>query len=808
MCLFVIGWSIPTVLADEPYSLGDVHTWGSAIWGLNAIPEEIESKNVTAVSASIYSMALTDDGQVYVWGDEAAYPYGSEVTPLPEFLSGLRVVSIAAGNKHVLVLTDEGEVYGWGREDGTGRLPVPDPPEWAQSGIKAISAGGGHSLALTVDTGRLWFWGSLQAGYPVSEMPPGGGFKAIASGGSHCLALTEDGRVVAWGTNNLGQTDVPEELTDGTVRVKKISAGSNHNLALTEDGQIWGWGSDTYDEATKYHEFYGFKDVAAGDQFSVAITIRDTVLAWGYNEKGKAVPPEKLTDSEHPDFLPVIAISAGWNHALALTSPGKVATPVISTEPFATQVNVTLSCATEGATIYYTLDGSDPTIENGTPYVGGFPIAVIEPATIKVRAFKEGFSDSDIAEEELFFLGRAIAISDIEFGSVAMGETGSGQITIRNQGQLPSMIVSVSIDSENEGVFTVYFSSMVPLGVGEEITVDASFAPDGIGLYEGAITVVADSETRILGTAPTVTGTGIPPSPPTGLRDSGRYLYNVSMELEGSAGSGIYFRTFTDEWSAWDLYSSDDEINLDTPGTVRLEAKSRRGEFESAVMERTYEIFRVNVTPEVDFGEVEKGTLATRSVTLSSEGGFDLTLKGAKYLDASWDPTELFGDEATWPLELASDGTVELTVTFEPDSAGAVNGWAQIGFEGASGKFNMPITGTGYEVAQVVMPTILPYPDVFPFVNRVFVELSSDTDGAEIRYTLDGSDPTEESERYITPILVALSESEDVRDFTVKARAFKTGWWLPSAIASQDYEISSTYGGAGIIFADGSGGME
>ena len=90
---------------------------------MNAIPEEIESKNVTAVSASAFSVALTDDGQVYVWGDEAPYPNGSAVTPLPEFLSGLTIESIAVGNKHVLVLTDEGEVYGWGREDGTGRLP-------------------------------------------------------------------------------------------------------------------------------------------------------------------------------------------------------------------------------------------------------------------------------------------------------------------------------------------------------------------------------------------------------------------------------------------------------------------------------------------------------------------------------------------------------------------------------------------------------------------------------------------------------------------------------------------------------------
>jgi alpha-tubulin suppressor-like RCC1 family protein len=57
--------------------------------------------------------------------------------------------------------------------------------------------------------------------------------KAISAGGAHNLALKQDGSVVAWGVNSVGQTTVP----DGLIGVKAISAGSGHNLALRDDAR-------------------------------------------------------------------------------------------------------------------------------------------------------------------------------------------------------------------------------------------------------------------------------------------------------------------------------------------------------------------------------------------------------------------------------------------------------------------------------------------------------------------------------------------------------------------------------------------
>jgi alpha-tubulin suppressor-like RCC1 family protein len=66
-------------------------------------------------------------------------------------------------------------------------------------------------------------------------------------------------------------------------------------------------------------------------------------------------------------------------------------------------------------------------------------------------------------------------------------------------------------------------------------------------------------------------------------------------------------------------------------------------------------------------------------------------------------------------------------------------------------------------------------------VTAPLVAMACTTAGATIRYTLDGSDPTEGSPRFVYPILVTLSG-------TVKARAFKPGF-AASAVASATYAL-------------------
>ncbi len=73
-----------------------------------------------------------------------------------------------------------------------------------------------------------------------------------------------------------------------------------------------------------------------------------------------------------------------------------VATPVITVNPLTNNmVSIELSCATEGATIHYTMDGSTPDTNSET-YTGSF-IWNNEVFTIKAIAVKQGMTNSPVA---------------------------------------------------------------------------------------------------------------------------------------------------------------------------------------------------------------------------------------------------------------------------------------------------------------------------------------------------------------------------------------------------------------------------
>ena len=81
--------------------------------------------------------------------------------------------------------------------------------------------------------------------------------------------------------------------------------------------------------------------------------------------------------------------------------------PVISPDggTFKKNVSVRLSCATSGATIYYTTDGSDPTIASAVysrvarkkNKKTGFRLTGKGQHTVKAKAVESGFNDSPIA---------------------------------------------------------------------------------------------------------------------------------------------------------------------------------------------------------------------------------------------------------------------------------------------------------------------------------------------------------------------------------------------------------------------------
>ncbi len=104
--------------------------------------------------------------------------------------------------------------------------------------------------------------------------------------------------------------------------------------------------------------------------------------------------------------------------------------------------------------------------------------------------------------------------------------------------------------------------------------------------------------------------------------------------------------------------------------------------------------------------------------------------------------------------------------------------------------------GTSPEAAPMSMTKVqrvsVPYAveDLYLFVDSTKVTLGTTTAGAKIRYTLDGSEPTQQSTLYSAPFTID-------RSLTVKARAFKEGM-EPSSVMTVQAERAELMAAANI----------
>ncbi len=107
---------------------------------------------------------------------------------------------------------------------------------------------------------------------------------------------------------------------------------------------------------------------------------------------------------------------------------------------------VTITCATEGASIYYTTDGSEPT-QSSLLYTAPFTIAV--PTTLKAKAFKALWTASETVTSVYLIGTIQEGFVYIPGGTFTMGDTRGGG----NSDELP--IHSVTLNSFYMGKYEV-----------------------------------------------------------------------------------------------------------------------------------------------------------------------------------------------------------------------------------------------------------------------------------------------------------------------------------------------------------------
>ncbi|XP_038620429.1 secretion-regulating guanine nucleotide exchange factor isoform X2 [Tachyglossus aculeatus] len=256
------------------------------------VPQVIETlkEKVVHVAAGLrHALAATDRGLVFQWGTgmasqaKRASP-GASVPPFltskePCRVTGLdnvKVIRVIAGSYHSVALTDKGNLYVWGSNkhgqlvNKDAFLPSPQKIEehhFSSEKIVTVWSGWTHMVAQT-ETGKVFTWGRADYGqlgrnWKVQEewkkkepdesppykdfskmvpvpVPDLTGASEIACGSEHNLAVT-GGQCFSWGWNEHGMCgDGSEESVWaprpvgalGPAEPIRVGCGAGHSLAL------------------------------------------------------------------------------------------------------------------------------------------------------------------------------------------------------------------------------------------------------------------------------------------------------------------------------------------------------------------------------------------------------------------------------------------------------------------------------------------------------------------------------------------------------------------------------------------------
>jgi alpha-tubulin suppressor-like RCC1 family protein len=384
--LFAANGQAAAIAAGGEHTCALTASGGVKCWGINwygevgdgttidrNTPVDVSglTSGVIAIAAGRWhACALTASGGVKCWGANNNSQLGDDTnidryTPVDVIDLSSGVSAISAGGYHTCALMDSGEVKCWGHnlhgQLGNGTFvdsTTPVDVSGLASGVSAISAGDGHTCALT-DSGGIKCWGSNDDGElgdgtfivsntPVNVSGLSNGVSAIDAGSGHTCALTALGGVKCWGYNSNGELgdgtwdsrNTPVEVSGLSSGVSAISAGSGHTCALETSGGVKCWGFNDWGElgdGTTANQntpvevnglASGVSAIFAGGYHTCARMASGRIKCWGENEYGQLgdgtfggynLPKDVIGLSSGPS-----AITAGYSHTCALTASGGV----------------------------------------------------------------------------------------------------------------------------------------------------------------------------------------------------------------------------------------------------------------------------------------------------------------------------------------------------------------------------------------------------------------------------------------------------------------------------------------------------
>ncbi len=207
------GWNITQLEASTQFSAvvtdeGNLYMWGNKNQSDINVNKKYQGKIAKVALTANHYVALLNDGSVVYAGSKAK---GNPLSSQPKEMKGKTIVDIASTSSAVAALTDDGQVFVWGNTvRGEEKIPEFTSP------VKNIYGGRYHFTAVLEDNSVV-SWGNNK--YKQTDVPAAlaNGEKEIVGmyvGNHQNYALTGDGEVVTWGLKGflLGTDDLGRDM--------------------------------------------------------------------------------------------------------------------------------------------------------------------------------------------------------------------------------------------------------------------------------------------------------------------------------------------------------------------------------------------------------------------------------------------------------------------------------------------------------------------------------------------------------------------------------------------------------------------
>ena len=310
-----------------------------------SVPGELKNNIKMIDSYSSFSVGLSKDGKVYVWGIGKIGATGIDIKQIPEEVKNAKIAFVAAGQDHIIAIGEDGKYYGWGSNrfgqydvneailSNPNLEPVPDAVrngELDVAHIKKVTCGY-QASAILMDDGTLYIWGNKQAYANLDKFIGRTNIVDVDFTLNYVIGLDAKQTSVYSGTKGLytkaktqiagvdtqkmsdflngrkinevraTTTSICLLLDDGTIALTgdfqsdvmevptlaegeyfvDIEAGSYHYTGLTNLGHVYSFGGDHYRQA-EAPQVEGAKKIYAGSFQSYAVDENGKLLnSWG-----------------------------------------------------------------------------------------------------------------------------------------------------------------------------------------------------------------------------------------------------------------------------------------------------------------------------------------------------------------------------------------------------------------------------------------------------------------------------------------------------------------------------------------------